>query len=88
MERRTPSNLVGISDQTTSLRNIMGLCSDFINEEGMLQHLGRNIGVIVMLTPKCIAEMAGKGIEYMWACSKAYYRGLTLCQQGEEKKIQ
>ncbi|KAI2492669.1 hypothetical protein MHU86_1772 [Fragilaria crotonensis] len=32
--------------------------------------------------PKCHAEIAGEGVEYMWACSKGAYRNLTL----KEKK--
>jgi len=56
----------------------MAKCHDFANEEGMLQFVARKIGVEVMLTPKCHAELAGEGVEYMWACSKNAYRNLSL----------
>jgi len=58
------------------------MCADFLNEEGMLQYIATKIGVTVLLTPKCHAELAGEGIEYMWACSKGVYRNLSL----KEKK--
>jgi hypothetical protein len=32
----------------------MGLCHDFLNEEGMLQHIAKSIGIEVHLTPKCL----------------------------------
>jgi len=59
------------------------MCADFLNEEGMLQYIATKIGVTVLLTPKCHAELAGEGIEhYIWACSKGAYRNLSL----KEKK--
>jgi len=76
----------GILDWSTSLRHIMGCCTDFLNEEGMMQHVGRNLGVTVLLTPKCHAEIAGEGIEYLWACSKGFYRSLPLKEKkGKDK---
>ena len=51
----------GIVDNDTNLTHLMGLCHDFLNEEGMLQR----IGVEVLLTPKCHAELAGEGVEYV-----------------------
>ena len=68
-------------DTTTSLRHIMGMCHDFLNEEGMLQHVGKGLGVTVMLTPKCHAELAGEGIEYLWGQAKGTYRSLSLNQK-------
>jgi len=44
----------------------------------MLQFVARQIGVKVMLTPKCHAELAGEGVEYMWGCAKNHYRTLAL----------
>jgi hypothetical protein len=73
---------LGNVDLSFSLLHLMELCPDFLNEEGMMQHVGTKLGVEVMLTPKCHAEMAGEGVEYMWACSKGAYRNLTL----KEKK--
>ena len=71
----------GVVDLRRSLRNMMSLCDDFLNEEGMLQCIGKNLDVMVILTPKCHAELAGEGIEYMWALSKGAYRNLTLAQK-------
>ena len=85
MEKITTN--LGITERTKSLCEIIGVCSDFINEEGMLQHVGRKLGVNVMLTPKCHAEMAaGEGIDYIWACSKEYNGNLTLShKRGKER---
>ena len=61
---------LGNADFSLSLCHLMAMCPDFLNEEGMMEHVGAKIGVEVMLTPKCHAEIAGEGVEYMWACSK------------------
>lgn len=66
----------------TSLRHLMGMCEDFLHEEGMMEYIGSKLGVEVMLTPKCHAEIAGEGVEYMWALAKGTYRSLAL----KEKK--
>jgi hypothetical protein len=62
----------------TSLRHLMGLCTDFLHEQGMMEFIGAKLGVEVILTPKCHAELAGEGVEYMWACAKGWYRTLSL----------
>jgi hypothetical protein len=71
-------NELGNVDVSFSLKHIMAMCPDFLHEEGMMEHIGASLGVEVMLTPKCHAEIAGEGVEYMWACSKGAYRNLTL----------
>jgi hypothetical protein len=48
----------------------------------MMECIGRKVGVEVILTPKCHGELAGKGVEYIWTCSKNHYRNLSL----KEKK--
>ena len=75
-------NELGNVDVSLSLRHLMAMCPDFLNEEGMMEHIGAKLGAEVMLTPKCHAKIAGEGVEYMWACSKGAYRSLTL----KEKK--
>ena len=40
-----------------------------------------------MLTPKCHAEIAGEGVEYMWACSKGAYRNLALREKKEKENF-
>jgi hypothetical protein len=64
------------------LREMLAICPDFLHEEGMLEHVAKTLGATVMLTPKCHAEIAGEGVEYMWACAKNTYRNLPL----KEKK--
>ncbi len=43
----------------------MGLCHDFINEEGILWHIAKGLSIEVLLTPKCHAELAGESVEYI-----------------------
>ena len=33
------------------------------------------------MTPKCHAELAGEGVEYVWACAKGAYRNMSLQQK-------
>jgi hypothetical protein len=47
-------------DLSLSLRQIMAMCPDFLNEEGMIEHVGAKLDVEVMLTPKRHAEIAGE----------------------------
>ena len=48
-----------------SLRILMASCLDFFAEEmTALQHVGKELGVSVIISPKFHAEMAGEGIEY------------------------
>ena len=70
-----------VVDNGTSLRRLMGLCHDFLNKEGMLQHIAKSIGVEVLLTPKCHAELAGEGVEYVWGGAKSEYRRLSLAEK-------
>ena len=52
--------------RSTSLRHIlMGICHNFLNKEGMLQHIAKILGVTaLLLTPKYhAAELAGEGGE-------------------------
>ena len=39
------------------------------------------IGVEVILTPKCHAELAGEGVECVWGVAKGEYRRLSLAQK-------
>ena len=49
-----------------SLRCLMASCLDFAEEMTALQHVGNELGVSVIITPKFHAELAGEGIEYSW----------------------
>ena len=57
----------------------MDLCHDFTNEEGMFQHIAKCIGVEVLLTPKCHAELAGEGVEYVWDGAKGELPKIEPC---------
>jgi hypothetical protein len=61
-------------DLQNSLRQILANCRDFKEEEMVLQHKGRQLGVKVLLSPKFHAELAVESVEYSWwAHAKAYY---------------
>jgi hypothetical protein len=47
----------------------------------MLQHISKSLAITVLLTPKCHAELAGEGVEYVWACAKGAYRNMSLQQK-------
>ncbi|KAI2492861.1 hypothetical protein MHU86_21674 [Fragilaria crotonensis] len=72
--------ITGKVDLQNSLRHIMANCRDF-KDETALQHLGRQLGVTVLLTPKFHAELAGEGVEYSWAHAKAFYRRLPVSKK-------
>jgi len=72
------TDLLGVRQMGTSLKYLMANCTDFIEEESLLQSMGRQMGATIDRTPKCHPELAGEGIEYSWACSKNKYRLLPL----------
>jgi hypothetical protein len=45
------------------------------------QYLGTQLGVMVLLTPKFHAELAGKGVHYSWAHAKAFYQRMPLSRK-------
>jgi hypothetical protein len=45
-----------VLDITTSLKYIVGMCYDFLNEQGMLQHIANRLGVKVMLTHRSVMQ--------------------------------
>jgi hypothetical protein len=53
-----------------SLKYLLGNCTDFEEEELMLQSIGSALGVSIDWTPKCQCKLAGEGIEYSWGCAK------------------
>ena len=81
-------NEFGIVDESLSLRHLMSMCPDFLNEEGMMTHRTK-LCIEVMLTPICHDEIVGEGIKYMWACSKGAYRNPALKEKkGKENFIE
>jgi hypothetical protein len=79
-------SITGKVDLRYSLRHLLAECTDFKHEETALQYLGSQLGVMVLLTPKFHAELAGEGVEYSWAHAKAFYRRMPLSRKrGREK---
>jgi hypothetical protein len=62
----------------TSLKHLVSLLTDFIEEETLLQYHGRLLKVKVVRTPKCNPEITGEGIQYDWGCGKGFYCCLPL----------
>jgi hypothetical protein len=62
----------------TSLKLLMTSCTDFKEEETMLQSIGAKMGILVNRSPKCHCEIAGEGLEYSWACMKNHYGRVLL----------
>jgi hypothetical protein len=71
----------GKVDLQYSLRSLLDECKDFKEEETALQFLRTQLGVTVVLMPKFHAELAGEGVEYSWAHSKAYYQRMLLSRK-------
>ena len=68
-----------------SLKCLMASCLDFAQEMTALQHVGSELGVQVIITPKFHAELAGEGIEYSWGVTKGVYRRKPLVsKKGKE----
>jgi hypothetical protein len=68
-----------------SLRFLMASCLDFAEELTALQHVGKELGVEVIIMPKFHAELAGEGIEYSWGITKGVYRRKPLkSKKGKE----
>ncbi len=47
----------------------------------MLQHIAKRLGAEVLLTPKCHAKLAWKGVEYIWGGEKGEYWRLSLAEK-------
>jgi hypothetical protein len=73
--------ITGKVDVRYSLQHLMAKCCDFKDKETALQYQGTQRGVEVILTPKFCAELAGEGVEYSWAHSKAFYRRMPLSRK-------
>jgi hypothetical protein len=56
----------------------MSTCTDFEEEETILQTMGCQTEIEVDCTPKCHPELAGEGIGYTWACYKNNIRNILL----------
>jgi hypothetical protein len=76
--KQGPTDEDGNVDCSKSLTCLMRACPDFRNEKNALQHLGDQLGVVVLSTPKYHAELAGEGVEYMWALCKNWFKRQPL----------
>ncbi|KAI2509347.1 hypothetical protein MHU86_5100 [Fragilaria crotonensis] len=52
-----------------------------LSTKRMLQHIAKRLGTEVLLTPKCHAELAGEGVEYIWGGAKGEYRRFSLAEK-------
>jgi hypothetical protein len=59
--------------EKSSINLLMMKQTDFASELTLLQFHGNRLGIIINRTPKCHPELAGEGIEYIWALAKLYY---------------
>ena len=65
----------------------MQLQSDFLNEVTLLQFHAEKLGVKIDRTPKCHPELAGEGIEYLWALAKFFYRQSPIGEKRTKEKF-
>ena len=70
-----------------SIKALMKLQSDFMNEITLLQFYGKELGLIINRTPKCHPELAGEGIEYAWAIAKIFYRKSDISEKRTKDKF-
>jgi hypothetical protein len=68
----------GVIQKETCLKHLMLNCTDFEEEESLLQSMGRQMGVMIDCTPKCHCEMVGEGVEDSWGCAKNAYRAISI----------
>jgi hypothetical protein len=64
-------------DPTTSMVYLVSQLPDFKGEKSRLQHMATKMGCSVRYTPKAHPELAGRGIEYHWGCSKLVFQRLN-----------
>lgn len=62
---------------------ILESLTDFKAELTLMQTVGRDIGLEVVMTPICHCEIAGRGVEYGWGVSKLDFRKIN---DGQAKK--
>jgi hypothetical protein len=62
----------------TNLVELLNECADFKNELTMLQFVGEQCGVRIIMSPKCHCEIAGECIEIIWGIGKVRFRRIPL----------
>jgi hypothetical protein len=68
----------------TSLKYLMSLLTDFIEEETLLQY---HAGGYWVRTPKCHRKIADQEIKYDWGCGKGFYHCLPLSAKQMKDKF-
>ena len=71
----------GVVDLDRSLTMMMERNHDFETEVCQLEVISNHYGVVVMLSSKYHAEIAGCGIEYSWGAAKSRYRRISFEQK-------
>ena len=61
---------IGVRNLETSLDHLLSTCTDFVEDESLLQMTLRKLGAVCVHSPKYHCEMAGEGIEYSWGNAK------------------
>ena len=79
-----PKDIDGMVDPMRSYKSLMSNCMDFRTELTALQNLGNLLGVAVGATLKYHAELAGEGIEYVWALSKNWFKRQPLAKRKKQ----
>jgi hypothetical protein len=70
---------MGVLLKETSINYLMQKQTDFVHELTLLQYYAEKLGCTTLdQSPKCHLELAGDGIEYIWAMAKIYYRNQPL----------
>ena len=70
-----------------SINRLMQFQSDFVNEVTLLQFHAKKLGVKIDRTPKCHPELAGEGIEYLWALAEFFYRQSPIEDKRTKEKF-
>ena len=70
-----------------SLQVLMASCFDLAEEMTALELVVKELGKLVIISPKFHAEMAGEGIEYSWGITKGLYRRKPLNSKRSKEKF-
>ena len=70
-----------------SIRQLMKQQTDFVQEVTLLQYHAQKLGTTLDRSPKCHPEIAGEGIEYVWALSKMNYRRAPISEKRNRAKF-
>ena len=71
----------------TSLKAMISNLADFRNEDTLLQHRAKELGVQIDCSPKYHPEIAGEAIESCWGLSKNTYRFYRIEQKRSKENF-